>query len=267
MAKDIINIPLVYRNVIKGRYLINKNGEVFCLWRLNKNRGKNYYDPPIRVSSYLGQSGTSSMISLMVGVNKTKAFYLHTIMAKVFNLERPDNFNQYILYYKDGDLLNNRLNNIGYKKLTQYKKYGLKYESVNVVKNGELVAKSCSYCGKTKSINNFQVSARHNGKLTLKNKCVQCVSKLQWERIKSDPKHFARHRENQRRSQGSERGKKYHREYDKKQRENLDDAYVKKVIQKAFNYKLQIKHIPKWYIEAKRIRIKTIRLIKQKQKS
>lgn len=257
--------PLIHRSVVPDRYLISSIGRVKGIYRINRVGDKFYFDKPKLLKPYTCQQNTSLRISLITGLNKTKAFYIPTLMINIFKIKKPnDPYNNYRPYYIDGNFLNNDRNNIGFKKFTKYKINGFKHEPINFIEKGKLIAKICGKCGKKKTAEHFMISCiKDDGTKTLKNKCVECSCRERWKQIKSDPVLFQRYLITSRAWNVSKKGRKYHLEYDRERRKELTDWYVKGIICMRMNGMLKRKDIPKEMVEMYRTKIITTRLLRK----
>ena len=222
----------------KKKYSITSEGIVYSHYRYNFT-GKRSYKRKI-VSKHLSNGSAVFNLQLNKPHNqRQKTVSINSLMKDVFNLKLPDVFHMYALKNKDGDLMNNSLDNLEWKIRCRD---GINfYPQPYYDKKGNITSKCCSYCGEIRDINQFELikpkAEGHN--YTYRNKCVPCMSKYQWNRIKSNDDEYARHLIKRNKFKNSEKGKVYHRQYNtyryNKSSKEINDYYISKCLRVSKN--------------------------------
>lgn len=215
------------------RYSVTSEGIVYSNYRYNFT-GKRSYKRKI-VSKYLNNGCV--VVNLEVNkspIRKQTTISINTLMKNVFNLRAPDVFHMYGLKNKDGNIMNNSLDNLEWKIKCRD---GITfYPQPYYDKKGNITSKCCSHCGEIRDISRYELVKPqiegHN--YTYRNKCVPCVSKYQWNRIKSNPDEYNRHLMKTDQFKKSEKGKAYRKQYNtnryEKGSKEMNDYYISKCL-------------------------------------
>jgi len=222
----------------KKRYSITSDGIIYSNYRYTHN-GKRSYKRKI-VSKHL--SNGSAVFNLQLNkpfTHRQKIVSINVLMSDLFNLKLPDVFHMYALKNKDGDLMNNSLDNLEWKIRCRD---GINfYPQPYYDKKGDITSKRCSHCGEIQDINQFELmKARAEGQnCTYRNKCVPCMSKYHWNRIKSNDDEYTQHLIRRNKYKNSEKGKAYYKQYyidrDKKASNEINDYYISKCLKISTN--------------------------------
>lgn len=212
------------------RYSITSEGIIYTHYK-NTNTGKKCYRK-VPLAKYLQKN--SAVVNLQFGkhskANRSKTIYVNTLMIDMFKLKKPDIFHMYDLKPKNGDILDNSLNNLEWRirSTSDFNFYPQPYYD----KKGNITSKRCSNCGEIKDISYYslQTPKRKSENPTYKNKCTRCRTTERRILINSSEESLKRAREHARRWSNSEKGKAYHRQYGiawtKKDYDRIGDHYI-----------------------------------------
>lgn len=211
------------------KYSITSDGIVYSNYKNNNQGGKFYHKRP--VAKYLQQG--CAVVNLQFGkwssTNKPKATYVTTLMKDIFKLKKPDMFHMYDLKTKNGNELDNSLNNLEWKIRCSNINF---YPQPKYDKKGNIISKCCSNCGEIKDISHYTLqNPKQEGQhKTYKNKCTKCRTKERRIAINNNEELLKRAKEQARRFTNSERGKAYYKEYEKAWRKKnyneISDHYI-----------------------------------------
>jgi hypothetical protein len=223
------------------KYSITSDGLVYSNYK-NTNNGGKFYEKKA-VSKYLQQG--SAVLNLQIGkfskTNKPKVFFVNTLMKEIFKLKKPDVFHMYDLKFKNGDALDNSLDNLEWKiRCNDDVNF---YPQPYYNKKSDIISKCCSHCGKIHDINRYvlQKPNKPGENSTYKNKCKSCMHKHRWISINSDEHKLFKFNQQRKAFTNSEKGKIYHKQYSivwkKKESDKISDYYISE------NLKINIKEI------------------------
>lgn len=220
------------------RYSITSDGIVYSNYRYNFT-GKRSYKRKI-VSKYLSNGCvTVNLEANKSSIQRQTTLSINKLMKDVFNLKPPDVFHMYGLKNKDGNIMNNSLDNLEWK--IKCRDSITFYPQPYYDKKGNIKSKCCSHCGEIRDISKYElVKPRIEGhNYTYRNKCIPCVSKYQWNRIKSNPDEYNQHSMRSNQFKKSEKGKAYHKQYNtdryKKAFKEINDYYITKCLHISTN--------------------------------
>lgn len=225
----------------KKKYSITSDGIIYCHYRYT-NTGKRFYKKQ-EITKHVTKN--SVIVNLQYGkhtkTNRSKVLYVNTLMRDVFKLKKPDTFHMYDLVHKNGDLLDSSLDNLQWRIrcIGDVNFYPQPYYD----KKGNITSKCCSNCGQIKEISNYciQVHKGENKYVTYRNKCTRCRTIEQRILINNNEELLKKAKERSRRFINSERGKAYHREYEKnwnkKHYDMISDYYISE------NLRIKVKDI------------------------
>jgi hypothetical protein len=223
------------------RYSITSDGVIYSHYKYT-NTGKKFYKIQVMAKHI---TKNSVIINLQYGkqtkTNRSKVVYVNTLMKDVFKLKKPDTFHMYNLVHKNGNMLDSSLNNLEWRIrcLSDVNFYPQPYYD----RKGNITSKCCSNCGEIKEISNYclQTNKSENKYVTYKNKCTRCRTMERRILINSSEELLKRSREHSRRFANSEKGKAYHREYEKnwynKNSDMISDHYISE------NLRIKVKDI------------------------
>jgi hypothetical protein len=225
----------------KKKYSVTSDGIIYSNYK-NTNNGGKFYEKKV-VTKYVQQG--CAVLNLQLGkwskTNKSKVIFINTLITNIFKLKKPDIFHMYILRPKNGNILDNSLDNLEWRI---YCNGDINfYPKAYYDKKGNITSKCCSHCGEIQDISRYvlQKPNRPGENSTYKNKCKSCIHKHQWERIRSDERKLSKFNEQRKAYANSEIGKTYHREYGiawkKKEYDNISDYYI------SSNLKIKIEDV------------------------
>jgi len=186
------------------QYKITSEGKVFSMYRFLKGGKK------LKRKIELKPNGVN-IAKLIIYINgKQKSVYLKGLMIKYFKLLPPDNYHQYILNNKNGDILDCSLNNLEWK--INLKKKSLYYPEAFYNKKRKIIEKICKTCGVRQKIAQFNLQRGQKYTQTYFNHCISCEKKVNKNRqfLYSRTKH----------------GKKYSKEKTKEYVEKMETSYL-----------------------------------------
>jgi hypothetical protein len=136
-----------------------------------------------------GRPLNTSVVSLRADKNKTHTFFVNSLMAEIFKIKPPDKHHYYDLICKDGNVFNNRIDNIGFKIRMEIGSNYNFYPQPFYNNSGKITHKICAVCGEKKSINHFhyQKPKKKGYQRTYRNVCEQCRGHKQWDHIRANP--------------------------------------------------------------------------------
>ena len=189
------------------RYSITSGGIIYTHYK-NTNTGRKCYRK-VPLAKYLQKN--SAVVNLQFGKhsksNRSKTIYVNTLMIDMFKLKKPDIFHMYDLKPKNGDILDNSLDNLEWRirSTSDFNFYPQPYYD----KKGNITSKRCSNCGQIKDISYYslQTPKRKSENPTYKNKCTRCRTTERRILINSSEESLKRAREHARRWSNSEKGK------------------------------------------------------------
>lgn len=241
-----------------GRYTITSDGIIYSNYRY-RNNGEKEIKKTI-YSKFLMHN--CAVISIQYGkwskTNKPKITYVNTLMINAFNLKKPDKFHFYDIKFKNGNVLDNSLDNLEWRiRCNDNMKF---YPQPYYNKKGDITSKCCLHCGKIKDISFYvlQPVTKEAHHPTYKNKCKSCIYLCQRKSLKLDKVRYAKAIEHSKNYAKSESGITYYKQYRidryKKAYDEINNHYISsclKILQKELTPELKTIFISKTNLKRK----------------
>lgn len=212
------------------KYSITSEGIVYSNYKKTNNGGKFYEKKAVTKYVQHGFAALNLQLGKWSKTNTSKIIFMNTLMTNMFKLKKPDMFHMYVLRPKNGNILDNSLDNLEWRI---YCNGDINfYPQPYYDKKGNITSKCCSHCGEIQDISRYVLGKpnRPGENSTYKNKCKSCIHKDQLKRINSDKNKLSKSYKQKKAYANSEIGKAYHREYaitwKKKEYDNISDYYI-----------------------------------------
>lgn len=134
------------------------------------------------------KQGKTNYPVIAIKVNNKRMYKgINVLMGEIFKIKKPKDTGTYSLINKDGDIFNNALFNLEWKKII-YNKYKF-YPQVYYNLKKEITSKCCGECGIIKDIKTFTYK-RKGYNSGLRNVCMICSGKKQYNSIKNNSEKY-----------------------------------------------------------------------------